>query len=1156
MVSASAKGLRSIPSPADGISTHSLSAPFLGIKTAMSETIVSTSGTKAREIVFIDSRVKDPQTLLAGLAEGVEVVYLNAQADGLAQMAEALGESGEYAAVHVFAHGDNGRMLLGNTLVDEGALAGHADTLAALGRGLTEDGDLLLFVCDLGSGEVGARFVASLAALTGADVAASDDRTGAGGDWDLEVTQGSIDSGGVLSAEALAAYQYSLAIPTATIVVSNPAMKIGSTSLVTITFSEAVIGLDHSAFTVAGGTLNTVSSSDGGITWTTTFTPTSGITSSSNVITLDNTLVTSVSTGTAGVGSTPSNSYAVDTQRPTVTIVVANDRLGIGSSSQVTFTFSEAVTGFTTLDLTSSTGIVHTLTTSDGITWTATLIPLSNSTSLSNVISLDGAGVADVAGNMGSGSPISNNYIVDTVAPTATITLDNSALKAGDTSLVTIAFSEAVTGFSNASLTVANGSLGTVSSANGGVTWTAVYTPDAGITSNTGVIGLTNAGVTDQVGNVITGTVNSDNITVNTVRPTATIAMSDTAVVEGDLPVVTITFSEAVTGFANDDLTTPSGTLSAVSSADGGITWTATFTPNGNVGALNNAIVLNMAGVTNASGNTGTGTVASSNYSVDTVVPTPPTAPTGPAIDVDGAQVSTGTAPDGSIVTTIAPVTPRTNDPASGNVKQAEVPVVTTADGQVILQVSVPVGVGVQVQGNANASTGDAALAELVNRIRDSSSNPDLLGSGQSFVGALGANTPLTVRTITGSTAAGFDPAVPLVISGNTTGQQAIVLDTRSLPTGSIVRMDNVNFAAVVGTAHLVGGAGSNVVFADDAEQFMVLGAGDDVIHGGGGNDTVGSLRGKDQIFGDAGDDVVYGGADDDTLSGGTGNDRLNGGFGLDTALQSGTLADYAVTRDGNTVVLTHRSSGEIDRLLDVEVVQFDSGRNLVIAHEASDVAMLTALHPTAQLIELNLTRAVRGTDGNDVVTPTLGIGLNIDLGAGLDVVRLAGGRASVHLEVEAGHLVELTRLEDGAMLSFRNTELLAFANGDVTVLAQTKDQAVLGRAYELLLNRNVDVDGFQFWASGLAAGASLQSVLTEITTSREAASIFSLSDSAFLDQLYLRGFDRAADASGKAYWLDALARGESRAKVLEGFAGSNEAIALIGSTVDVTVMT
>ena len=56
-----------------------------------------------------------------------------------------------------------------------------------------------------------------------------------------------------------------------------------------------------------------------------------------------------------------------------------------------------------------------------------------------------------------TGTTDSPNYAIDTVRPTvSSITLSDTALKIGDTSLVTITFSEAVTGFDNADLTIAN----------------------------------------------------------------------------------------------------------------------------------------------------------------------------------------------------------------------------------------------------------------------------------------------------------------------------------------------------------------------------------------------------------------------------------------------------------------------------------------------------------------------------------------------------------------------------------------------------------------------------------------------------------------------------------------------------------------------------
>ncbi|MGE7955740.1 Ig-like domain-containing protein [Pseudomonas sp. NPDC089530] len=417
-------------------------------------------------------------------------------------------------------------------------------------------------------------------------------------------------------------YAIDTVVPTATIVVADSALKIGETSLVTITFSEAVTGFTNADLTVANGTLSAVSSSDGGITWTATFTPTAGITDTSNLITLDNTGVQNAS-GNAGSGTTDSNNYAIDTQRPTATIVVADSALGVGQTSLVTITFSEAVTGFTNADLTIDNGTLSAVSSSDGgITWTATFTPTAGITDTSNLITLDNTGIADAAGNAGSGTTDSNNYIIDSQRPTATIVMTDSALKAGETSLVTITFSEAVTGFTNADLTVENGTLSAISSSDGGITWTATFTPTAGITDLSNLITLNNSGVSDLAGNAGMGTTGSANYTVETVRPTATVVVADTALKAGETSLVTITFSEAVSGFTNADLTVANGTLSAVSSSDGGVTWTATFTPTTGITDTSNLITLDNSGVTNASGNTGTGTTDSNNYTLDTTRPT------------------------------------------------------------------------------------------------------------------------------------------------------------------------------------------------------------------------------------------------------------------------------------------------------------------------------------------------------------------------------------------------------------------------------------------------------------------------------------------------------------------------------------------------------
>ncbi|MDG6404283.1 Ig-like domain-containing protein, partial [Pseudomonas quasicaspiana] len=309
--------------------------------------------------------------------------------------------------------------------------------------------------------------------------------------------------------------------PTATIVVADSSLAVGETSLVTITFSEAVTGFTNADLVVPNGTLSTVTSSDGGITWTATLTPNANVTDISNLITLDNAGFANAS-GNTGSGLTDSNNYAIDTARPTATIVVADNALAIGETSLVTITFSEPVSGFTNADLSVANGTLSAVSSSDGgVTWTATFTPVTAITSASNVITLNNGGVADLNGNAGTGITNSVNYSIDTARPTATIAMSDSALSVGETSLVTFTFSEAVTGFTNADLIIPNGTLSAVTSSDGGITWTATYTPNINVADTTNLISLGNTGVADLAGNIGSGITNSPNFTIDTLQPTA-----------------------------------------------------------------------------------------------------------------------------------------------------------------------------------------------------------------------------------------------------------------------------------------------------------------------------------------------------------------------------------------------------------------------------------------------------------------------------------------------------------------------------------------------------------------------------------------------------------------------------------------------------------
>jgi large repetitive protein len=205
--------------------------------------------------------------------------------------------------------------------------------------------------------------------------------------------------------------------PTATIVVADT-LRIGETSLVTITFSEAVTGFTNDDLTIANGTLTNVSSTDGGITWTATLSPTANIEDTTNVITLNNTGVTD-GAGNAGVGITDSNNYAIDTVAPNEPTIGAIAPDNVINSAIATA--GVVLTGTTDVGSTVSLNVAGETRTASvsGTTWSYTL----TSSDLTNLEQGTGKTVAvtatDAAGN--TTSITSSEFKIDTVAPTITI---------------------------------------------------------------------------------------------------------------------------------------------------------------------------------------------------------------------------------------------------------------------------------------------------------------------------------------------------------------------------------------------------------------------------------------------------------------------------------------------------------------------------------------------------------------------------------------------------------------------------------------------------------------------------------------------------------------------------------------------------------------
>ena len=147
-------------------------------------------------LVFIDANLDNYQTLVSGVKHS-EVIILDPIQNGIEQITQVLTNYQQLDSIQILSHGDSGSLQLGSLNLSNNNLDSYSSELATWSNSLTENGDILLFGCNLGAGIAGINLVTNLSHLTNADIAASNDLTGnsdLGGDWDLEVTTGEIEA--------------------------------------------------------------------------------------------------------------------------------------------------------------------------------------------------------------------------------------------------------------------------------------------------------------------------------------------------------------------------------------------------------------------------------------------------------------------------------------------------------------------------------------------------------------------------------------------------------------------------------------------------------------------------------------------------------------------------------------------------------------------------------------------------------------------------------------------------------------------------------------------------------------------------------------------------------------------------------------------------
>ncbi|MBD2022847.1 DUF4347 domain-containing protein, partial [Leptolyngbya sp. FACHB-711] len=159
-------------------------------------------------LVAIDSAVEDYELLVNGVLDGAKVIILQPEQDGIEQITLALKQHPNTTSLHIVSHGTPGSVQLGNTYLSLDTLERYSWDLQSWFT--SSSADLLLYGCNVAAEPAGILFLKQLHQLTGANIAASTNKTGSaeqGGDWKLEVAIGRIHPSLAFQQSALAAYE-------------------------------------------------------------------------------------------------------------------------------------------------------------------------------------------------------------------------------------------------------------------------------------------------------------------------------------------------------------------------------------------------------------------------------------------------------------------------------------------------------------------------------------------------------------------------------------------------------------------------------------------------------------------------------------------------------------------------------------------------------------------------------------------------------------------------------------------------------------------------------------------------------------------------------------------------------------------------------------
>ncbi len=161
------------------------------------------------ELIVIDTRVEGYQQMVADIVaqqqtgQPLQLLLIGAQDDAISAINSAINDAKQpFSAIHIVSHGSAGELELGRDGLNQQVISQRASDIAQWGSNLTDQADIRIYGCDFAANQAGKDTLTALASLTGADLAASVDLTGAalrGANWELEQQVGLIQSDSAFS---------------------------------------------------------------------------------------------------------------------------------------------------------------------------------------------------------------------------------------------------------------------------------------------------------------------------------------------------------------------------------------------------------------------------------------------------------------------------------------------------------------------------------------------------------------------------------------------------------------------------------------------------------------------------------------------------------------------------------------------------------------------------------------------------------------------------------------------------------------------------------------------------------------------------------------------------------------------------------------------